>query len=383
MRHLIVICTLLIFTLPAAVRGAGAGVPDFTPVENLVNRSISERVFPSASIAVIHQGRVIFHRAFGRLTYDPASPEATTGTIYDIASLTKPVVTTSITMQLVERDSLDLDAPVSRYLPSFGSNGKQDVTVRQLLQHTSGLRAHRFFIKTCTTPQEVYQAIDTDTLITRPGTRTRYSDLGFITLGRVIKRITGNSLEKNFDTRFRRPLAMHNTMFTPPTELSMAIAPTEQDTSWTLRTPRPLVHDHNTALLGGIAGHAGLFSTTRDLIIFTSMMLNEGRYGTRTFFSPETLATFTRRYDNDRGLGWDLRSIDTPSSAGDHLSPSTYGHLGFTGTSIWIDPEQDIAIITLTNRVHPTSSNKKIRAFRPRLHNTIMECIESQKEKNP
>ncbi|ARM30511.1 serine hydrolase [Prosthecochloris sp. HL-130-GSB] len=376
MRYITLVCIASLALLCHPWQRTEAAIADFTPVEQFVSQSITDGVFPSASIAVIHNGRVIFHRAFGHLTYSPETEKTTTRTIYDLASLTKPIVTTSIAMQLYERDSLHIDAPVSHYLPSFGNNGKEQITVKNLLIHNSGLKAHRFFIRTCTTPEEVYQAIDNETPVAPPGTKTIYSDLGFITLGRIIETITGRSLEENFRERYSRPLGMHNTTFNPPAKLHGRIAPTEQDTSWTLDTPRPLVHDHNAALLGGIAGHAGLFSTTEDLIIFTTMYLQQGRYGSQTCFTPETLATFTERHPGSRGLGWDLRSLQGPSSSGDHLSSSTYGHLGFTGTSIWIDPKRNLAIITLTNRVHPTSTNTKIRKFRPQLHNLIIQCIE-------
>lgn len=351
----------------------------FSPLDALVEQSIADRVFPSASIVVIYRNDVVFHKAFGRQTYDKRSLRVDTSTIYDLASLTKPVVTTAVIMQLSERDSLDLDAPVSRYLPEFARNGKEQVTIKNLLLHNSGLVAHRFFIKTCNSPEEVMQAIYNEQLVSPPGTKTTYSDLGFITLGKLIERVTGKALEENFNERFSRPLGMRSTVFNPPDFLHSSIAPTEEDTLWTIPKPRPLVHDHNAALLGGAAGHAGLFSTTGDLIVFVKMLMQDGRYNDMAFFRPSTLKRFTKRYPGSRALGWDLRSLNGRSSSGKHFSQDSYGHLGYTGTSIWIDPEKDLAVITLTNRVHPTSENIKIRKFRPLLHDTVIRCLEPSK----
>ena len=348
----------------------------FSPLVTMVEQSIADRVFPSASIVVIYRNDVVFHKAFGRQTYDKRSLRVDTSTIYDLASLTKPVVTTGIVMQLNERDSLDIDVPVSRYLPEFARNGKGHVTIKNLLLHNSGLVAHRFFIKTCNTPEEVMQAIYNEQLVSPAGTKTAYSDLGFITLGKVIEQVTGKTLEENFSARFAKPLGMQSTMFNPPDPVRSRIAPTEADTLWTIPKPRPLVHDHNAALLGGTAGHAGLFSTTGDLAIFVKMLMQEGRYNDMAFFLPSTLKRFTQRHPGSRALGWDLRSLNGRSSSGKHFSQNSYGHLGYTGTSIWIDPEKELAVITLTNRVHPTSGNIKIRKFRPLLHNTVIKCLE-------
>ncbi len=347
----------------------------FAAVDRLVKESIRQNVFPSASIAVIHKDTIVYHKAFGKHTYDQESTPVETTTLYDLASLTKPIVTTAIAMQLVEHDSLDIDAPVSRYLPRFARNGKQDITIKNLLLHNSGLRAHRFFIESCTTSDDVLEAIYDETPVAPPGSKTIYSDLGFITLGTVIETITRQSLAENFSSRFALPLGMHNTMFTPPHSMKNNIAPTEEDSRWTLDRPRPLVHDHNAALLGGIAGHAGLFSTTGDLIVFATMLMQHGTCGETAYFRPETISTFTERHPGSRSLGWDLRSINGPSSSGAYFSTKSYGHLGFTGTSIWIDPEKDLAVIVLTNRVFPTSENIRIRTFRPALHNTVIQCL--------
>ena len=349
---------------------------DFKPLETVVQKAVSDTVFPGASLAVLYKGKVVFHKAFGRMTYDKTSSPADTATIYDLASLTKALVTTSIAMQLVERDSLSIQAPVSSYLPDFAKNGKEKVSIEQLMRHTSGLRAHTFFAKTCTSPEELFRAIDADTLLSSPGTTTLYSDLNFMLLGRIIENITGQTLAANFHRRFAAPLGMKSSMFNPPQSIIWRIAPVEKDTLWPFEVQRPLVNDQNAALLGGIAGHAGLFSTTGDLLEMMKMIMQNGRLNHQNYFRPATLKKFLSRTKYPRALGWDLRSTDGKSSAGDFFSNSSYGHLGYTGTSIWVDPDRELAVILLSNRVYPTSENIRIRKFRPQLHNTVAECLQ-------
>ncbi len=348
---------------------------NFKPLEQVMQQAVRDSVFPGASVAVLLKGKVVFHQAFGRMTYQPESAPVTTSTIYDLASLTKAIATTSIVMQLVERDSLALNDPVSRYFPAFGQRGKANVTIEQLLRHTSGLRAHTFFSKSCATADDVINAIAADTLFSAPGTETVYSDLGFIMLGMVVNKVTGNSLAANFHERFAKPLGMTSTMFTPHNSLKGEIAPVEHDAFWPLCTPRPLVHDQNAALLGGVAGHAGLYSTTGDLLRMTAMLMNGGTFDGRHYISNETMQRFIARASYPRALGWDLRSPSGKSSAGDYFSSASYGHLGFTGTSLWIDPEKELAVIAFSNRVYPTSENIGIRKFRPLLHNTVAQCL--------
>ncbi len=348
---------------------------DFSTLDSVVNKAVSDSVFPGASLAVLYKGKVVFHKAFGRLTYTPTSSPADTTTIYDLASLTKAVATTSIVMQLVERDSLNLQAPVSHYLPEFTGKGKETITIEHLLRHTSGLRAHTLFSKTCSTPQQLFSTIASDTLLSKPGTTTLYSDLGFMLLGRIIETITGKTLDANFHNRFAGPLGMRSTMFTPPQSLASRIAPVETDTLWPFTVQRPLVHDQNSALLGGVAGHAGLYSTTSDLIRMVAMLMHGGTVNGHTYIKAATLKRFLARKDSLRALGWDLRTPGGHSSAGDYYSNSSYGHLGFTGTSIWIDPEKELAVIFLCNRVYPSSANIKIRSFRPLLHNTVVSSL--------
>lgn len=361
---------LLVFVRPAA-----AVTYDFASLRTLIQNAVADSVFPGAGIAVVYKDQVVLQEAFGRMTYDSWSRQVDTGTMYDLASLTKAVCTTSILMQLSERDSLSVEAPVSRYLPAFAANGKENVTIENLMRHLSGLRAHTYFAKTCRTPEDVFRAVFADTLVCQPNTATIYSDLGFITLGRVIETVTGRSLASNFCERFSLPLGMTMTMFNPPQSLINRIAPVEKDRDWPLATPRPLVHDQNAALLGGAAGHAGLYSTTGDLVKFVTMIMNGGTLDGKTYFREGTVKKFLSHPQGVRALGWDVRSPGGNSSSGTLFSASSYGHLGYTGTSIWIDPEKHLAVIFLCNRVYPTSENIKIRRFRPILHDTVVRCL--------
>jgi serine-type D-Ala-D-Ala carboxypeptidase len=354
---------------------ARASVHDFRPLDSAIEKAVRDSVFPGAGIAVICRDQVIYRKAFGRMTYDGASRPVDTETVYDLASLTKAVATTSIIMQLAERDSLSLGAPVCRYLPDFARNGKEKVTIENLLRHNSGLRAHTWFAKSCRTPDEVYTAIYNDTLTNAPNTTTVYSDLGFILLGRIIETVTGKSLASNFHERFAVPLGMNTTMFNPDQSLIWHIAPVEKDSDWPLSTPRPLVHDQNAALLGGAAGHAGLYSTTGDLVRFARMIMNGGKLDNKVYVQESTIRKFLSHPEGLRALGWDVRSPGGSSSAGTLFSTASYGHLGYTGTSIWIDPTRNLAVIFLCNRVYPTSENIKIRKFRPLLHDTVVRCL--------
>ena len=379
-RLRILLASCLILAAVSSALPARVIAHDFRPLDTVVEKAIHDTVFPGASLAVLYKGRTVFHKAFGRMTYSTESAPADTTTLYDLASLTKAIATTSIVMQLVERDSLKLQAPVSTYLPEFRGNGKEKVTIEQLLRHTSGLRAHLYFAKSCRTSEELFRTIERDSLFSTPGSKTLYSDLGFIMLGKIIETITGQSLASNFHARFADPLGMKSTMFTPPPSLIKHIAPVEKDKLWPLNIPRPLVHDQNAALLGGIAGHAGLYSTTGDLLRIVTMIMNGGNLKGQRCFREATLRQFLSRNGNQRALGWDVRTPGSHSSSGNYFADSSYGHLGYTGTSIWIDPEKELAVILLSNRVYPTSDNIKIRTFRPLLHDTVVKCLGLQPE---
>jgi CubicO group peptidase (beta-lactamase class C family) len=278
-------------------------------------------------------------------------------------------------MLLVDDGKLDLDERVATYLPEFARGGKGNVCIRNLLLHNSGLAAFHLYYKRLATADAVFDSICAEPLAYPTGTRTVYSDLGFITLGRVIERIAGRPLDVFTRERIFAPLGMRNTLYRPPEPLRARCAPTEVDTYWRMRRVQGTVHDETADLLGGVSGHAGLFSTAGDLARFAQMLLDRGMSGGRRFLRAETVDLFTRCVPpGSRALGWDTRSA-AGSSAGHWFSLRSYGHTGFTGTSLWIDPEQRSFVVFLTNRVHPTRENKRLLAFRAVLHDAVREAM--------
>lgn len=346
----------------------------FTLVDSLIERQILSRAFPGAQLIVYHKGRVVHAKAYGHLTYDSAVTRVTEETLYDIASLTKVVATTSAVMKLYEEGKLRLEDRVASFLPVFGANGKERVTIRNLLLHNSGLPAFQLLYRTHATPEDALNAIYSSQLEYATEGRTVYSDFGMIVLGKVVETITGMTLDAYVTREIFQPLRMMRTLFRPPDSLRDWIAPTEFDDYWRKRLVHGTVHDETAALLGGVAGHAGLFSCAGDLARFAHMMLNGGELDGVRLFKQSTVRLFTKRTSNGRALGWDVRS-STGSSAGRYFSQQAFGHTGFTGTSIWIDPDADMFVVFLTNRVHPTRENRKLVAFRAVLHDAIRECI--------
>jgi len=340
----------------------------WAPLERYLNESVARKAFPGAVVAVGRRDTVLFERGFGALgDDDPTRPVPTT--IYDLASLTKVVGLTTVTMMLVDEHTLDLDAPVTRYVPAFTAGG-DSVTVRQLLTHSSGLAAWQPLFREVHSREEMFARVNATPLEAPPGTRTAYSDLGAILLTEIVEHLMGQRLDTLLETRVFRPLGMHDTRFLPPADLRPRIAPTEND-PWRLRVLRGEVHDENAAAMGGVSGHAGIFSTAADLVQFAQMLLRGGEGLVR----PETIALFTRVQNpafSSRALGWDTPSPG--SSGGTKLSPHAFGHTGFTGTSIWIDPDQNLFIILLTNRVHPSRANELIREVRPRVADLAVEA---------
>lgn len=358
-----------------------------------LEHGVREGVFPGASAAIGWRGQRVLAQA-GRQEYDPTSPTITQQTIYDCASLTKPVATTTMAMMLLERGLLSLDAPLSEYLPEFVecedplSTQRQLVTVRHLLAHSSGLPAYAKFYQRARRAEHVLADALELPLERAPGLRTVYSDVGFILLGEVLVRIATRAarpgqphhLEDFCAWEIFQPLLMASSMFNPPKELRVVIAPTEQDDDFRRHLVHGEVHDENAWVMGGIAPHAGLFSTAPDLAAFCQMMLNEGNWFGRQLVRPETIREFTRAHPvaeepnlPGRGLGWDKPS--QPSSSGKYFSAAAYGHLGFTGTSLWVDPEKQLYVVLLSNRVHPTRANEAIKTFRPAFHDAVVEAL--------
>ncbi len=353
----------------------------FRSVRTLLETGVNEGAFPGAVVHVGWRGRIIFSDAVGRFGDDDSRP-VSEHTIYDLASLTKVVGLTTAVMLLVTDGRIDLDDRVVSYLPSFRGEGKADVTVRHLLTHTSGLEAWRPFHLETASRGEALDSIMAARLEARPGERYVYSDLGAITLGRIVESVSEISLDEFLQQRVFGPLAMVSTRYRPSSENVDRIAPTEYD-AWRGRLVRGEVHDENAARLGGVAGHAGLFSTAPDLGRFLLWILDayHGRLDDAAPLSvPSALVRqFTSLQPGPRGstraLGWDTPSA-RGSSAGTRLSRTSFGHTGFTGTSMWVDPTRDLFVILLTNRVHPTRENNRIRAYRGALADSVVAAIE-------
>jgi CubicO group peptidase (beta-lactamase class C family) len=347
----------------------------FAPAFELIRQAIADRVFPAASVAITHRGNLVGLKAFGRFIYESNSPEATTETAFDLASITKVVATTSMAMILYERGLLDLDLPVVAILAEFaGEDPRRDgVTLRMLLAHSSGLPAYeRLFLRAHTRDALLSAALATP-LTANPGTRTEYSDIGFILLGAALEHIAEDSLDHFCQNEVFGPLAMTHTAFNPPAARRVSVAPTANDQSFRHRIIQGDVQDENASVMGGVAGHAGVFATAEDVAIFANVMLTGGR----PIFRPETLGLFTRRESSppgtSRALGWDTPS--SPSQSGKQFSAASFGHLGYTGTSLWIDPERQLSITLLTNRTWPDCSNEAIKQLRPTFHDAVVESL--------
>jgi CubicO group peptidase (beta-lactamase class C family) len=330
-------------------------------IDRVVRRGISEGGYPGAAVVVGRRGAAALQRGYGRLGWPTTSafvdPEAT---IYDLASLTKVVGTTTAAMILFDEGRLDLDAPVSSYLPAFSGGAKDRVTVRHLLTHHSGLPAGKQLWRQALNRDEARRIVIGAELTCEPGKCFTYSDLGADVLGWVVESVAGQGLNDFLDARVFAPLGMQDTRFNPSPLLRDRVAPTE------VSPPRgyPLrgeVHDENAFALGGVAGHAGLFSTAADLAVFAEMMLNEGVYQGVRIVSDTAVALFTARAAGTRALGWD--TADGDGGSGAYLSERAYGHTGFTGTSMWIDPDRDMFVILLTNRVHAARARRPAKVI--------------------
>ena len=402
----------------------------FDPAFSILREATTQQDFPAASVAITHQGRLVALKALGYFTYESEIVAGTpsfsrslreggdfdihTSTLFDLASLTKVVATTPMAMLLYERGLLDLDAPVSAIIPEFIHDAekdprRQEVTIRMLLSHSSGLPAYEKLYLKYHTRDALLRAALTTPLAANPATRAVYSDIGFIILGIALGRLAHESLDRFCQREIFAPLSMTSTTFNPPTEIRAQIPPTadereeprsNEETRFSdtpaQETPMPHlpqsgrqkfrrstfrsriiqgeVQDENASILGGVAPQAGLFSTAKDLAKFAHAMLNEGR----PILRPETVALFTRRESTPpgtpRALGWDTPS--TPSQSGKYFSPNSFGHLGYTGTSLWIDPTRQLSITLLTNRTWPDCSNQAIKQVRPKFHDAVIEALE-------
>src|SRR6266849_5059136 len=352
--------TLAPTRLPTAVPTAQTPPALAAAVAAAMERDIQRNVFPGGVALVRHRGAQIMLAAYGlsskyeTLTARVAEPiPATTDTLYDLASLTKLFTTTAV-MRLVEQGHLALDEPVAQWLPDFAAGGKDEVTLRQLLTHTSGLPDYLQLWKLEDSPAARLQRVLRTPLLDLPGTAFRYSDLGLIALGHLVEKIAGTSLDRVVHDMVTGPLHLDQTLYQPPADLKPRIAPTEYEDAVGRGMVWGEVHDENAWSLGGVAGHAGIFGTAADLGRFAQMYLDGGMLDGVRLLRPETVAEMTRNQIGDlewRGLGWELNG---DYYMGHLASPVTYGHTGFTGTSVVVDPRRQLIVVLLTNRVHPT-----------------------------
>jgi len=330
-------------------------------IDHVVERGITAGGFPGASVVVGRRGAAVMQRGFGRLGWEKSSaPVAADRTIYDLASLTKVIATTTAVMILYDEGKINLDAPVSLYVPGFSGGAKDRVTVRMLLEHRSGLPAGRDLWRSAHTPEEAKAEVISTSLGCEPGRCYEYSDLGADMLGFVVEAAANENLDTFLQERVWTPLGMSDTGFRPADSLKYRIAPTETNSprGYSLQGE---VHDENAYALGGVAGHAGLFSTAADLSVFAQMMLNGGEYDGTRIVADSTVALFTTRAAGTRALGWD--TCGGSGSCGKYLGDDAYGHTGFTGTSLWIDPTRDMFVILLTNRVHDARAKRPAKVI--------------------
>jgi CubicO group peptidase (beta-lactamase class C family) len=358
-------------------------------VDSVIEAAIADSAAPGAALAVGRHGRLVRLRGYGRLDWDPDAPAVNDSSIYDMASVSKVVGLTTALMIVTQEGEVDLDAPVVTYLPWFDGGGKGSVTVRQLLLHRGGLPAWLPFWQEARGREGYERLIARIELVYPPGDSTVYSDIGFITMGFLVEEVTGESLDTFLQQRVFGPLGMGDTGYNPDPRLKPRIALTEIDTVFRHEHIHGVVHDENAYALGGVSGHAGLFSSARDLAIYAQMMLNggvmdwcpEGKTECSAADDPvrvleaSTVARFTARQDSlsRRGLGWDKPNGN--ASSGDYLTYEAFGHTGFTGTSIWMDPGLDLFVVLLTNRVNPTRANQQHIPLRRAVHDAVAQAI--------
>jgi len=346
---------------------------------DVLRSGISQRAFPGAAVAITHCGNLIAHHGFGRFTYDAASPAVNAATIYDLASVTKVIATTMACMILHDRGLFKLDQPLVELLPQFdgGSSGqnaaRRQITFRMLLAHSSGLPAYVKLFQTAQNRDELLQQALQIPLTAAPGSRAEYSDIGFILLGQALEKLSGEPLDQFCQREIFAKLNLATTCFNPPASLKFAIPPTEDDRSFRHRLVQGEVNDENASVMGGVAGHAGCFSTALDVSLFAQCMLRDGS----PLVKKETLEIFTRRESSpagtSRALGWDTPS--QPSQSGKYFSSRSYGHLGYTGTSLWIDPDRQLSVTLLTNSTWPDRSSQSIKQIRPAFHDAVIEAL--------
>jgi serine-type D-Ala-D-Ala carboxypeptidase len=370
---------------------AASSIPDsarngrqrFATAHAVLEQAIADRAFPAAAYGILLDDNIVALDAAGRFTWDGASSTVTPSTVFDLASLTKVMVATAIAMLLYDRRILSLDARLGDILPGFvigmaPGSGKDRISLRSLLAHSSGLPDYGRLFEQHYSPEAMLRAALQLPLDAPPGTRAKYSDIGFILLGKALEVLSGDLTCRFFDREIATPLGLETACFCPPQASRSQIPPTEDDTTFRHRIIQGEVQDENCFALGGVAGHAGLFSNTHDVLRFAACILAKGQTSAgKQLFHPDTIKLFATRQTEPAGttraLGWDTPS--TPSSSGKFFSPQSIGHLGYAGTSLWIDPARSLAVVLLTNRTWPDRANNSIREIRPAFHDAIAEGL--------
>ena len=359
----------------------------FSTACKVLEQAIEQHAFPGCAFGAIAGGEVVLADALGRFTYEEDAPAVRADTVFDIASLTKVVSTTGVAMSLYQSGALDLDTPVGELLPGFVIGRRsiehaRSITIRHLLAHNSGLPAYVEFFRTATTPAALFRACLELPVETVPGERAEYSDPGFILLGKALEVLLRADLGGSAQRMLFGPLDLNSTGFTPAPRERSLIPPTEIDETFRHRRIQGEVQDENAFILNGTAGHAGLFSNVPDLLRFAGEILASARGGSgssaKTLFSADTVETFAMRQGpegSSRALGWDTPSPE--SSAGRYFPPHSIGHLGYSGCSLWIDLDADLAVVLLTNRTWPDRQSQLIKQVRPAFHDALREGLQT------
>lgn len=353
-------------------------------IEAIMKKAIQNRVFPGGVVLVARKNGIVYEKAFGsayRYKDSKKTPAenpipADPGTIYDIASITKLFTATAV-MQLAEKNKISLDDPVARYVPLFGVNGKEKITIRQLLSHTGGLPATLPLYQLPGDREGKLALLFTSKPVAQPGSKMIYSDIGYIVLGELVRQVSGMPLSVYLETSIFKPLGMNATMYKPPSILRKSIAATEDQSAESRGMVWGEVHDENAWALGGMSGHAGLFSTAEDLAKFGLAFMNQGEWNGKRILNPESVEEMTKLQtgnipDAFRGLGWELRQ---DWYMGPFAAKETFGHTGFTGTSLFVDPKRDVMVILLTNRVHPTRTGPNVSEVRKQIAEAVFSSI--------
>lgn len=354
---------------------------NFSLIDKAIENGIADSAFPGGVVLIGHKGKIVYQKAFGHYTYDHSSTPMSLDVMFDMASVSKVIGTTSAAMLLYDAGKLNLDEKVTTYFPDFAVNGKEKAVVRNLLLHNSGLPPYGLFYKKLKTADAVWDSIRHMKADYETGSQYVYSCLGMITLQKIMEKISGERMDLFLNKNLFAPLGMSHTMYAPADSLKDQCAPTEVDNYFRKTLVQGKVHDETAYLLNGVSGNAGLFSTAPDIAVFCQMILNKGFYNGKQYIKASTIDEWTKKQtkQSSRGLGWDTND-EGETAAWKKFSFTSIGHTGFTGTSVFIDKERDLFAIILTNRVYPTRDNNKLTKIRHIVHDEIINAIEKKQD---